>query len=90
MGLDQLMESMESKHAGHELPPPKTAQIPQQTQLLQLDGATEEGYGTSAIMGSENRRSFDSDQFVDALTSPVRKPKDWGDGMETNGRIKSG
>ena len=77
MELEELMKSMQSEHAGNELPQPKTPRIPAQTPSIRLDGATEVDYRNSTDMGDENRRSFDSDQFVDALTSPVQKPKDW-------------
>ena len=78
MGLEELIKSMESEHAENELPQPKTPRIPEKTPSIRLDGATEADYRSSADMADENRRSFDSDQFVDALTSPVGKPKDWG------------
>jgi hypothetical protein len=78
MGMDELIKSQESEHSGHELPDPKTPRNPERTPSMQLDGVTEVAR-SSEEMGAENRRSVDSDQFVDALTSPLHKPKDWGE-----------
>jgi len=78
MGLEELMKSMESEHAENELPQPKMPRTLEQTPSIRLDGATEADYRSSTDMADDNRRSFDSDQFVDALTSPVTKPKNWG------------
>lgn len=77
MGLEDLMKSTESEHAGHELPQPKTPRIPMQLLSVKFDGATEVDDRNSTDMASENRLSLDSDQFVDALASPLQKPKDW-------------
>jgi hypothetical protein len=78
MGMDELIKSRESKHSGHELPAPKIPRNPVQTPSVPLDGMTEVTRN-SGEMEAENRWSVDSDQFVDALTSPLQKPKDWGE-----------
>jgi hypothetical protein len=78
MGFDELVKSRQSEHFGHELPNPKTPQNAVQTPSVQLDRVTEVSR-SSTEMGAGNRRSVDSDQFVDALTSPLQKPKDWSE-----------
>jgi hypothetical protein len=70
--MEELMKSMETEYNWED-----KSNIPRIDQTVLLESIQDnEG---EALTGHDKRISVDEDQFVDALASPIEKPKDWGD-----------
>lgn len=78
--MEELVKSQEAHDSWEEERMPQIGQSSLH-ESMSLDGEgimIEEG-GNESEKKSDKRMSVDDEHFVDALTSPFEKPKEWGD-----------
>lgn len=73
------MKSRETEYVWEDKSVPR---IKLQEQMNQDEGQS--GKREIGIVAPNKRLSLEEEQFVDALTSPMQKPKDWDDRLERN------
>ena len=77
--MEEMMKSRETEYVWEDKSVPR---IKLQEQMNQDEGQS--GKREIGIVAPNKRLSLEEEQFVDALTSPMQKPKDWDDRLERN------
>jgi hypothetical protein len=76
--LANLMRGLDTKHTWEDKPALWVEQLLLQDSIIE-EGENESSEATKKInVAPEKRLSIEDEHFVDALTSPMEKPKDWG------------
>jgi hypothetical protein len=79
MELDELAKGMEEEYTWEDKPISETGSVKLEAPEIRIETLEELKRDDKPMVANDKRLSLEEDQFVDALTSPLEKPRDWTD-----------
>jgi hypothetical protein len=77
--LDELAKGLEKEYTWDEKLSRNLESIKSDVPVIQIANSEEGEMDDKNKTGDDKRLSLEEDQFVDALSSPLQKPRDWPD-----------